>query len=87
MDLGLYDHRAKLFDSGQIGNHSQTLATNLFIVDLDHIVDERVDQLRLHHFVLWVCHQEFLIVEENIGEAAENGGDKFLHKVTNTAQR
>lgn len=87
MDLGLYHHSTELFYAGEIGHYSQTLAADLFVIDLDHIVDEGVDELYLNHLVFWVGHEQFFIVEEDIREAAEYGGDEFLNYKRSTAQR
>jgi hypothetical protein len=87
VDLGLHDHPAELLHAGEVGDHSQTLAADLLVVDLHHVVDEAVDQLHLHHLVLGVSHEEFLVVVEHVGEAAEDGGDEFLSGGRSTAQR
>jgi hypothetical protein len=87
VNLGLNHHSTELLDAGQVGHHSKALAADLFVIDLDHVVDEGLDELYLHHLVFWVRHEEFLVVEENVGEAAEDGGDEFLNYKRSTAQR
>lgn len=57
MNLGLYHHSTELFYTCEIGHYSQALATNLLVVDLDHIVDEGMDKLYFYHLVFWVGHE------------------------------
>lgn len=57
MNLGLYYHSTELLYTSEIGHYSQTLTANLFIIDLDHIIDEGVNELHFHHLVFWVRHE------------------------------
>ena len=79
MYLRLDDHSAELLDPGQIGHDPQALAADLLIIDLHNEIDQRMDELHLHHLVLRVGHQQFLIVEQDVGQTAQNSGDEFLH--------
>ena len=56
MDFGLYYYSTKLLDSGKVGDDSQTLTANFFIIDLHNEINQRMYELNLNHFMLRVDH-------------------------------
>ena len=79
MDLGFNNNRAKLFDSSEICNNSQTFTANFFMINLNHEIYKDIDQLCLGASMFLVAHENFLVIEEQIAETTQDRSDKLLN--------